>query len=243
MIENILDGIEVRLGEDMQKNTHAQTQKNTQTNAPNPFLVILANFIGYNGFAFANVLRLPYFSIKKRAVKNREINRDKILQFPLNGQRLGKLKDMRIGNCSFAGSGCGAIATFNALSLSGIQPDMVDIVDFYEHKGLILNAGWGTNPVAVKNYLSGKGLSLKCFKGSESLRVCLQKDETAILLYWWVTAKECGAHYVSIEPCEQGIRIYNVFGDRDAAYEYENIRTFIENGTYKKAVYLIVMKR
>ena len=86
MIENILDGIEVRLGENMQKNTHAQPPKNTQTNAPNPFLVILANSIGYNGFAFANVLRLPYFSIKKKAVKNREINRDKILQFPLNGQ-------------------------------------------------------------------------------------------------------------------------------------------------------------
>ena len=48
----------------MQKNTHEQPKKNTQTNAPNPFLVILANSIGYNGFAFANVLRLPYFSIK-----------------------------------------------------------------------------------------------------------------------------------------------------------------------------------
>lgn len=227
----------------MQKNTHAQTQKNTQTNAPNPFLKILANSIGYNGFALANVLRLPYFSIKKKAVKNREINRDIILQFPLNGQRLGKLKNMRIGSCSFAGSGCGAIATFNALSMAGIQPDMVEIVDFYEHKGLILNAGWGTNPVAVKKYLSKKGLNPKSIKGKDILDVNLNADETAILLYWWVTAKDCGAHYVSIEPCEQGIRVYNVYGDRDAAYEYENIRTFIENGTYKKAVYLIVMKR
>lgn len=225
------------------KNSDNKRQKNTEANKPQPFLKALVSMIGYGGYAAINAVRFPYFTIKKKAMRNREINASKELAFPLNGQSTGILKNMRIGSRSFASSGCGAIATFNALSMAGMKPDMVDIVDFYERKGLVCNAALGVNPAAVKNYLAKNGLTWKCYKGKQDWDACLGDGQAAIMLYFWVSPKGMGAHYVSMEKCPKGIRVYNVYGNRDTAYEFEDIQAFLESGNYKKVVSMFVIDR
>ncbi len=224
-------------------NSDNKQQKNTGVNKPQPFLKALVGMIGYGGYAAINAVRFPYFTIKKTAVKNREINASRELKFPLNGQGMGVLKDMRIGSRNFASSGCGAIATFNALSMAGMKPDMVDIVDFYERKGLVFNAALGVNPAAVKKYLAKNGLSWKCYKGKQNWDACLGDNQVAIMLYFWVSPKGMGAHYVSMEKCPKGMRVYNVYGNRDEAYEYEDIQAFLGSGNYKKVVSMFVIDR
>lgn len=224
-------------------NSDNKQQVNKRADKPQPFFKILAHMIGYGGFAFINAVRLPYFTLKKKAVKNREINSSKELVFPLNGQGMGILKDMRIGSHSFAHSGCGAIATFNALCMAGLKPDMAEIVDFYEHKGLIFNAGLGVNPAAVKKYLSLNGLTWKAYKGKQNWDACLKDNQAAIMLYWWVSPKGLGAHYVSVEKCPKGVRVYNAYGNRDVAYEFEDIQAFLESGNYKRVVSMFVIDK
>lgn len=225
------------------KNSDNKKQKNKGANKPQPFLKAFVSMIGYGGYASINVVRLPYFTIKKNAAKNRVINASKELKFPLNGQGIGILKDMRIGSRNFASSGCGAIATFNALSMVGMNPDMVDIVDFYERKGLVFNAALGVNPAAVGKYLAKSGLNWKCCRGKQNWDACLSDGQAAIMLYFWVSPKGMGAHYVSMERCPNGIRVYNVYGNRDAAYEFEDIQAFLESGNYKKVVSMFVIDR
>lgn len=224
-------------------NSDNKQQKNTKKNAPNAFLKGFVNVAGYGFFAVVNKIRFPYFSIKKKAIKNREINVTRSLKFPLNGQGMGELKDMRIGSCDFAHSGCGAIATFNALSMAGCEPQMEDIVDFYEKKGLVLNAKFGINPAGVKKYLAGRELNWKFYSKKTDWDACLGQNQVAILLYWWVSTKGCGAHYVSLERTEEGIRVYNVYGNRDVTYDFKDIQAFLESGNYKRVVAMFVIDK
>ncbi len=224
-------------------NSDNNQQKNTQENRPHPFLKGLVHVVGYGGFAVLQAIRFPYFTIRKKSAHNREVNRVKKLSFPLNGQGMGELKDMRIGSRTFAYGGCGAIATYNALCMAGLEPDIVEIVDFYERKGLVFNAAFGINPVAVKKYLSQNGLTWKCYKGKQNWDECLSASQTAIMLYWWVGAKGCGAHYVSMERGGKGIRVYNMYGNSDVTYEFEDIQAFLDSGKYKRVVSMFVIDK
>lgn len=224
-------------------NSDNKQQKNTKDIKPNAFLKGMVHILGYGFFAVVNCLRFPYFSLKKKAIKNREINLTRNLKFPLNGQGMGDLKDMRIGSCNFAHSGCGAVATFNAMSMVGLEPKIEEIVDFYEHNGLILNARMGVNPTGVKKYLSTQNLQWKFYSKKTDWDACLGEDQVAILLYWWVSHKGCGAHYVSLERTEEGIRVYNVYGNRDVAYDFKDIQAFLESGNYKRVVSMFVIDR
>lgn len=218
-------------------------QKNTENKKPQPFLKLFVHILGYGGFAVLHALRIPYFTLKKKALSNREVNKAKNIKFPLNGQAVGVLKDMRIGSHTFERSGCGAIATFNAMAMAGLQPDIVEIVDFYEHKGLIMNAALGVNPLAVKKYLSNSGLSWRRYKGKQNWSECIGPGQVAIMLYWWVSRKGCGAHYVAMEPCEKGIRVYNFYGNSDVSYEFEDVQAFLESGNYKRVVSMFVIDK
>ena len=224
-------------------NSDNKQQKNTSNNKPQPLLKIFAHMVGYGGFAVLHTLRLPYFTLKKKAASNREINRSKNIVFPLNGQATGILKELRIGNHSFAHSGCGAIATFNATTIAGLQPDIAEIVDFYEQKGLIMNAALGINPLAVKKYLTASGLSWKSYRGKQNWMECIGPEQVAIMLYWWVSKDGLGAHYVTLEPCEKGIRVYNFYGTRDVSYEFEDVQAFLESGNYKRVVTMFVIDK
>ncbi len=224
-------------------NFDKKQQLNINENKPNTFLKGMVHIMGYGFFAVIQRLRFPYASLKKKAVRNREINACKNLKFPLNGQSMGELKDMRIGSCNFSHSGCGAIATFNAMSMVGLEPKMEEIVDFYEHKGLILNARMGVNPSGVKRYLTSKNLQWKFYSGKTDWDACLGEKQVAILLYWWVGKKGCGAHYVAAERTEEGIRVYNVYGNRDISYDFKDIQAFLASGRYKRVVAMFVIDR
>lgn len=224
-------------------NSNNKGQQNTNNNKPNTFLKGIVHIMGYGFFAVIQRLRFPYASLKKKAVKNREVNMSKNIKFPLNGQGMGELKDMRIGSCTFAHSGCGAIATFNAMSMIGREPKIEEIVDFYEHNGLILNARMGVNPSGVKRYLKSRNVKWEFYSGKNDWDSKLSKEQVAIVLYWWVNRKGCGAHYIAMERTDEGICVYNEFGNRDTVYKYKDIQTFLTTGQYKRMVAMFVIDR
>ena len=224
-------------------NSDNLTQKNIEKKKSNVLLKLLVLLLGYGVFVFLNVLRMPYAFMKKRAAANREVNTTRNLTFPLNGQGLGDLKDMGIGFSNFKHSGCGAVATFNAMALAGCTPVMPEIVDFYERKGLTMYGKLGINPRAIGRYLAKQGIAWKRYSKRNELDVVLNNGQCAILLYWWVGKKGCGAHYVTVDKYEDGIKVYNVYGNRDVTYEFEDIQAFLEDGDYKRVVSMFVIDK
>ena len=222
-------------------NSDNNLQQNIDPNKPKKIIKGFVDFAGYGFFSVVNALRPPYLFMKKKAVKNLEINLAKGLRFPLNGQGMGELKDLRIGRYDFAHSGCGAVATFNALSMAGCAPKMHEVVDFYERKGLTLYGRFGVNPVAVTRFLATQDLSWKRYTKEKDWDACIEEGQSAILLYWWANAKGCAAHYVALEKLPEGIRVYNVYNTRDKAYDYKDVQTFLTTGSYKKVVAMFVI--
>ncbi|MBQ8247110.1 MAG: hypothetical protein IJZ42_08255 [Lachnospiraceae bacterium] len=224
-------------------NSNNNQQKNTDGNIPRALVKGFVNAAGYGFFRVVQLFRLPHCFMKKRARQNREFNMSRNVQFPLNGQGMGELKDMRIGMRTFSHSGCGAIATFNAMSLVGCEPKIEDVVDFYERKGIILYANMGVNPIGVSRYLSEQDVQWKRYSGKVDWDSCITEGQVAIVLYWWANAKSFAAHYITIEKLKDGIRVYNLYNSRDCAFKYEDIQTFLEAGSYKRIVAMFVIDR
>lgn len=224
-------------------NNNNSQQQNKEGNLPNALLKGFVNMAGYGFFGLVHVFRLPYSFMKKRGRENKEFNMSQNVQFPLNGQGVGTLKDLRIGKHNFSHSGCGAIATFNAMSVAGCEPKIEEIVEFYERKGLILYATMGVNPLGVKRYLSQQDVNWTKYSGKQDWDACLKDGQVGIMLYWWANAKNCGAHYVAIEKLEDGVRVYNVYNTRDCSFTYKDIQTFLSSGSYRKAVALFVIDK
>jgi len=218
----------------MQKQKKSGGSGNT---APVPyFYKIIIKCAGYPVWAFLNVIRPPYLFIKKRAAGNYNRNAEAKVTFPLNGQELPHLRDFSMGIKQFGFNGCGAIATFNALSLLGLKPSLAEIVRFYERKGILFYGLMGVNPVAVGKYLKSLGIRWKRYTKVGDFMADFTPGKSGILLYWWGNKKGLGAHYVAVEPLAQGIRVYNMYGRQDSSCEFAGIEEFLETGNYKRVV-------
>lgn len=216
--------------------------RNNIEERPNFAVKAVVDLAGYRFFALINIFRLPSVFIKKQRAKNREYNEKKELHFPLNGQSLEHLKELRMGKCNFAHCGCGPISAFNALSLAGKNPKMEEIVDYLERKGLTFYGKFGVSPVAVEKLLKQQGIQYRKVLDTNDLDADFTDGTCAILMYWWMTAKRCGAHYVTVEKLVDGIRIYNVNNQSDTACQYVNLQTFLTEGKYKRVIVMYVIE-
>lgn len=198
---------------------------------------------GYHIFTLARVIQLPNFLIRKRLDENHANNSALRVEFPLVGQGLGELKKFRIGRHNFHHSGCGCIALFNTLSMMGQKPNLCEIVEFVEKKGMLAYGLMGTNPKAVEKYLRLKGVAFQRFLRMDELQEAIQPDDVIISLYWWTQPKSIGAHYVSLRADETGLTAYNVFGNRDIIYHYDTVADFMQHIPNLKPIVWYLMRK
>ncbi|MBQ9549755.1 MAG: hypothetical protein IJU87_02990 [Lachnospiraceae bacterium] len=66
-------------------------------------------------------------------------------------------KELRYGSKSFAHSGCGAAAVYNALKILGHPLPLADIIRHFEGHGASFFAAFGTAPQAAAKYLRSLG--------------------------------------------------------------------------------------
>ena len=117
----------------------------------------------------------------------------------------------RYGLRSSAATGCGWIATHNALRLLGYETDIPELIHYYAWQlpGIHGNAGtsfWGP-AVLLRQWGFPVTLTFAPGKMDEAAA----RSDVSILFYHWRRGMKLGAHFVALQHTGRGYVGYNTF--------------------------------
>ena len=162
---------------------------------------------------------------------NYEYNKQFAFSGYLNGQNYQDAAEsqLKIGYGVSRDSGCGWIATYNALLALGAQEHPADLIRHYEETGGTIALGaLGINPFSVADYFEKKGYQTEyeALPKSQGLDEKIKASGAAILNYIWFRDDGLpGAlHFVTVQWDEgrKKFVIYNsgAYGERDDDTRY-----------------------
>ena len=142
------------------------------------------------------------------------------------GQSEGNVANLKIGFYNTAYSGCGWIATYNALRMLGRYIAPCDIIYYYELSGTIDYGRLGINPYSVINYFFYQGYRVSVTYDINRYDTVARRNRANILLYLYTW----GAHFIAFNWQGSEFVGYNVAkSDTESHKLGKSIRSFIRS--------------
>ncbi len=117
----------------------------------------------------------------------------------------------RYGFRASADTGCGWIATYNALQLLGYKTDIGKLIRYYEWQLPLIHGNAGTSfwgpAVCFRNW----GFPVKMVADRKKFDDAAKAADVCILFYRWRKGYRLGAHFVALRHTEQGFVGYNTY--------------------------------
>lgn len=143
----------------------------------------------------------------------------------------------RYGLRSSAATGCGWIATYNALCLLGERAEPEELIRFFEHQLPLIHGNCGTTILAPALYFKKRGCQVDWTARSELFDDFAKKFDVCILFYRWRKKWKLGAHFVALHHTEHGFEGYNTYNNSKGPDRYgESLVKFLEERKYFGAV-------
>ena len=144
----------------------------------------------------------------------------------------------RYGFRSSAATGCGWIATYNALRLLGyqhIKPE--SLIRFYERQLPLVHGNVGTSILAPAVFFKRHGFEVKCTVRRCGFDVLAKESDVCILYFWWRNKWKMGAHFVTLQHTETGFIGYNTYRNSKGPDKYgKSLDAFLKEKKYFGAV-------
>lgn len=144
----------------------------------------------------------------------------------------------RYGFRSSAATGCGWIATYNALRLMGyknIKPE--SLIRFYERQLPLVHGNTGTAILAPAVFFKRHGFDVKCTARRSDFDALAKESDVCILYYWWRNKWKMGAHFVTVEYTENDFIGYNTYRNSKGPDKYgQSLDGFLKDKKYFGAV-------
>ena len=150
----------------------------------------------------------------------------------------------RYGLRSSAATGCGWIATYNALRLLGYQTDIDALIRYYEWQlplihGNVGTAFWGP-AVCFKNW----GFSVDILVDRRKFDDAAKSADSCILFYRWKGHYRLGAHFVALHHTGKGFVGYNTYSNSTGPDLYgESLNGFLLRKGYFGCVLITINKK
>lgn len=102
---------------------------------------------------------------------------------PINGQALEPYAKLRIGTNTFENAGCGPIAVYNALVVSGVDVSISEVTFKLDASATLFNGALGTNPFSFGGVIERYGVEAAPIFSKEAMCSALKKGEVFIITY------------------------------------------------------------
>ena len=143
----------------------------------------------------------------------------------------------RYGFRSSAATGCGWIATYNALRLLGYRAEPENLIRYYERQLPLIHGNGGTSFWGPALCFHRWGFPVKLTVRREDFDRVAGESDVCILFYRWHRKWKFGAHFVTVRRTEGGFRGYNTFRTSDGPDDWgESIDGFLKKQKYYGAV-------
>lgn len=117
----------------------------------------------------------------------------------------------RYGLRSSAATGCGWIATYNALRLLGYKTDIEELIRYFEWQLPLIHGNAGTSfwgpAVCFKNW----GFPVAVIVDRRRFDEAAREADACILFYRWRKNYRMGAHFVALHHTDAGFVGYNTY--------------------------------
>lgn len=136
----------------------------------------------------------------------------------------------RYGFRTSAATGCGWIATYNALALLGYAPDAEELIRYYEHQLPLIHGNVGTNIQGPAIFFRHHGFPVQTLSVVERFDEAVKDTDVAILFYYWRRKMKFGAHFVTVQYKDGRFTGYNTFRNSEGPDDYgESLQRFLKN--------------
>lgn len=149
----------------------------------------------------------------------------------------------RYGLRSSAATGCGWIATYNALRLLGFRAEPEDLIRYYERLLPLIHGNAGTSLWGPAMCFRQWGFSVKTEFCRKKLDALAKTSDAAILFYRWRKGWKLGAHFVAVEHTPTGFVGYNTYRNSTGPDHYgDSLEAFLKKKGYFCAVLIGIRK-
>lgn len=136
----------------------------------------------------------------------------------------------RYGFRTSAATGCGWIATYNALRLMGYKADAQELIRYYEHQLPLIHGNGGTNIQGPAFFFRHHGFAVETLSVVDRFDEAVKNADVAILFYYWRRKYKIGAHFVTVQYKDGRFTGYNTFRSSTGPDNYgESVQDFLKS--------------
>ena len=139
----------------------------------------------------------------------------------------------RYGLRSSAATGCGWIATYNALLLMGYKTDIEELIRYYEWQLPLIHGNAGTSFWGPALCFQNWGFPVKVLVDRKKFDQAAADADSCILFYRWRRGVKLGAHFVALHKKDGRVTGYNTYSTSTGPDDYgESLRQFLKKKGY-----------
>ena len=147
----------------------------------------------------------------------------------------------RYGFRSSAATGCGWIATWNALRLMGYTTDIERLIAAYERQLPLIHGNAGTTFWAPALMLRKWGFSVDVVFRPEKFDEAASAADVSILFFHWHRRWKMGAHFVALHKQGEAFVGYNTYRNSTGPDNYGgSLQAFLKRQKYFGAVLIAI---
>lgn len=150
----------------------------------------------------------------------------------------------RYGFRTSAATGCGWIATYNALHLLGYHSEPEDLIHYYQRQLPLIHGNAGTTIYAPAICFRQWDFPVKIFHVPRKFDAAAKEADACIMYYRWRKKWKLGAHFVALHHTEKGFVGYNTYTTSTGADLYgASLSDFLKVKKYFGAVLICISRK
>ncbi|MBQ2854872.1 MAG: hypothetical protein IJE81_05310 [Oscillospiraceae bacterium] len=150
----------------------------------------------------------------------------------------------RYGFRSSAATGCGWIATWNALQLMGYKTDIPELIRYYEWQLPLIHGNAGTSFWGPAVCFRKWGFPVEMSFRQDEFDALVEGSDVCILFYYWRRGAKLGAHFIALQKTETGIIGYNTYRSSSGPNLLgPSLKDFLKKQKYFGAVLIGIRKK
>lgn len=159
-------------------------------------------------------------------------------------QRAIPKEQWRYGFRTSAATGCGWIATYNALRLMGYRAEPEALIRYYERQLPLIHGNAGTSIWGPAVFFRQHGFPVRTETRRERFDALAAESDVCILFYFWRKKAKLGAHFVALHRTDDGIVGYNTYRNSTGPDRYgQSLEAFLKERKYFGAVLVGIRKK
>ena len=150
----------------------------------------------------------------------------------------------RYGLRSSVATGCGWIATYNALRLMGYNTDIEELIRYYEWQLPLIHGNAGTSFWSPALCFRGWKFPVEISIDRRQFDAIAERSDVCILFYRWHRGMHIGAHFVALQATDKGIIGYNTFRTSTGPDSYgSSLEAFIRKQKWFGTILIGIRKK